>query len=265
MSWHLEQGLIITDTPILSREPVCRCLQEFVSREQAYRQRFLQKKYGYAFDGYSYYGQEDSTHQAPDDLLHTFVFSDFFPVEKYPVEFQSYIAGSWPLLKPNLLGIETQILRSLPDRVAGLYREHMGHMMTANCYPPLAEFERAAEGNTRLSEHPDVSLFTVFPFGMDEDFEFQDSDGEWHSAPDTGTMVAFPGYLLEWLSHGDIKALNHRVRLSANREQARYSFGVFSIPGRDAVLSRPLASTPDQFEHLSAQSYFEQYLSMWDY
>jgi len=221
--------------------------------------------YGYAFDGYSYYGQEDSTHQAPGDLLHSFVFSDFFQVERYPVEFQSYIADSWPLLTATLRSIEQQILQSLPGTVSQLYREHIRHMMTANFYPPLAEFEHAAAGNTRLSEHPDVSLFTLFPFGMDQDFEFQDADGDWHSAPDTNTMVAFPGYLLEWLSDGDIKALNHRVRLTANREQERFSFGVFSIPGRDATLSRTLASTPDQVEHLSAQSYFEQYISLWDY
>ena len=43
--------------------------------------------FGYGFDGYSYAGQTDSTNQAEDDLVSTFVFSNFFPPDRFRPKF----------------------------------------------------------------------------------------------------------------------------------------------------------------------------------
>lgn len=263
ISLCFEHGIIITDIPVLPAAPGVLCLRNYVERELAYRCRFLQKNYGYGFDGYSHYGQADSTHQAADDMLHSFVFSDFYPVARYPQEFQGFITQHWPALTRTLREIDLAILArlSVPGALSQ-YRQHMGHMMSANYYPPPAELCNVAQGNTRLSEHPDVSLLTVFPFGIDSDFEYQDEQGGWHRVPSSENMIAFPGFLLEWLSGGAIKALNHRVRLDGEINRERFSFAVFSLPYPATTLYR---ETRDGPQSISAQAYFSDYLSLWDY
>lgn len=263
--WNLDHGLIMTDVAVLSAESMRRCMQNFMLRDGSYRRRFLQREYGFAFDGYSHYGQLDSTHQAADDLLHSFVFSDFYPKSAYPEEFHSFLHDEWSSLVRTLQRLELAILEALPADTVTDYLTSFGHMMSANYYPPLANFDSSATGNTRLSAHPDVSLFTVFPFGMDGEFEYEDQSGQWQTVPASNNMIAFPGYLLQWLSNGAIKALNHRVRLGADKTQARYSFAVFSIPYREAPLSRQPAPPGALRETLSAAAYFKQYTALWDY
>lgn len=261
----LDQGLIITDVPALPVAPLRQCLHNFMLRGEAYRKEYLQREFDYAFDGYSHYGQVDSSHQAADDLLHSFVFSDFSSSERYPREFQAYIRDEWPTLTTRLRAIELSLLQQLPFDLSRFHRDAIGHMMSANYYPPLAGFDNPAAGNTRLSEHPDVSLLTIFPFGIDCDFEYQDAQGDWHRGPPSANMVAFPGYLLEWLSGGVVKALNHRVRLDPCRDSDRYSFVVFSIPHPNTTLTRSSLEPGVEVEQLSAQAYFQQYTGLWDY
>lgn len=263
--WRIDQGLILTELPVLPVAPILNCMQDFMSSTLRYRCRFLQKEYGFAFDGYSHHGQTDSTHQAADDLLHSFVFSDFHAPERYPQAFQTFIREQWPALTRQLRSLEISLLETLPEQLKRWYQLFVGHMMSANFYPPLTQFEQVAAGNTRLSAHPDVSLITVFPFGMDAAFEYEDAQGQWRPAPVTDTMVAFPGYLLEWLSNGRVKALNHRVRLDADHTSARYSFAVFSIPTRNATVSRPSVAVAQGPQHLTATEYFQRYCGLWDY
>ena len=92
-------------------------------------------------------------------------------------------------------------------------------MANGQYYPPIA----ANSAPVRLTEHPDASLVTVFPFGVDDDFEYQDAAGRWRRLPSDGGAVAFAGHLLEWMSGGRAKALNHRVRLGGSRRE-RFSF-----------------------------------------
>ncbi len=261
----LDQGLIVTDVAALPVTPLRRCLRNFMLRDEAYRRRYLQREFDYAFDGYSHYGQVGSSHQAADDLLYSFVFSDFSHRERYPREFQAYIRNEWPTLTATLREIELSLLRQLPFDLSNFHRTSIGHMMSANYYPPVAGFDTPAAGNTRLSEHPDVSLLTIFPFGIDRDFEYQDAVGNWHRAPPSTNMVAFPGYLLEWLSGGVVKALNHRVRLDRRRNTDRYSFAVFSIPRPDTILLSKPPKQGAEAEQLSARDYFQQYTGLWDY
>ena len=254
---------MITDIPLLSADAAILSLRSYMQRDVAYRCRFLQKNYGYGFDGYSHYGQADSTHQAAEDMLHSFVFSDFYPVERYPQEFHGYINAHWPALTRTLSGIESAILEqlSLKDGISQ-YQAHIGHMMSANYYPAPADFARAAQDNSRLSEHPDVSLFTVFPFGIDRDFEYQDEQDRWQKVPLTDTMLVFPGYLMEWMSAGAIKALNHRVSLNNESDAERFSFAVFSLPFPAATLHREVGQ---RVQNITAANYFRDYLRLWDY
>tara|TARA_R110002073_G_scaffold307734_1_gene477485 strand:+ start:10516 stop:11385 length:870 start_codon:yes stop_codon:yes gene_type:complete len=261
----IDPALILTDIPVLPVAPILQATEGFMQSTMCCRRGYLQKRYGFGFDGYSHCGQADSTHQAPDDLLHTFVFSDAYCPEQYPQAFQPYIRESWPTLTRQLRRLETAMLDALPVDLTHWYQQSVGHMMSANYYPPQQHFNAVAAGNTRLSAHPDVSLFTVFPFGLDSAFEYEDRHGQWHPAPETDTMIAFPGYLLEWMSDGRIKALNHRVRLDADPARKRYSFAVFSIPMPDATVSRVPLAPGESPLHLTAQAYFEQYGSLWDY
>ncbi|CAA0098288.1 Uncharacterised protein [Halioglobus japonicus] len=263
--WHLDEGLILTDIPILSVAPIQRAMQGFMAEPMCSRRDFLQKAYGFAFDGYSHYGQPDSSHQAADDLLHSFVLSDHYPAARYPNAFQPFVREHWPALASQIRTLQLSLLSTLPAELTTWYRQFAAHMLSANFYPPLQHFSATAAGNTRLSAHPDVSLFTVFPFGLDSAFEYEDGHGQWLSAPATDCMIAFPGYLLEWLSHGRIKALNHRVRLDTDHSRERYSFAVFSIPARGATVARPSHTPGKNPEVLTAQAYFAHYCGLWDY
>ena len=125
--------------------------------------------------------------------------------KRYPKPFQAFVRCHWPALATQMRSLEMSMLGSLHADVVNWYQQFAGHMMSANFYPPLEHFDTVAAGNTRLSAHPDVSFFTVFPFGLDSAFEYEDERGQWLSTPVTDKMIAFPGYLLEWLSNGQVK------------------------------------------------------------
>lgn len=255
----LEDGLVVTTVPALAPGELPARLRSFVQTDATHRRKFLQERFGYAFDGYSYMGQTDSRNQGAEDLLHSFVFSDFFPAQRYPRELRPYIDGAWPPLKRFVRDIEAKLLAALGlDHVVEQHRA-MGHMMSANYYPPVEEQSDAANGaDLRLTEHPDASLATVFPFGLDDAFEYLDAHGRWRAAPATRTVVAFPGHLLEWMSGGRVKALNHRVRLDQRRGSERFSFALFSLPFPKATLRDDRGST------MHAEDYLRWHLSLWD-
>ena len=253
----LEDGLVVTSIPAVSPGELPARLRSFVRNDAAYRYSYLQKHFGYAFDGYSYMGQTDSRNQGAEDMLHSFVFSDFFAVDRYPTELRPYIDGTWPRLKRFVRDIEIALLEALAlDHVVEQHR-NMGHMMSANYYPGIAK----KSVNLRLTEHPDASLITVFPFGLDDAFEYLDAAGSWQTLPATRNVVAFPGHLLEWLSGGTVKALNHRVRLDARHRSERFSFALFSLPHPKATLrGLPNDSPPS----MRAEEYLRWHLSLWD-
>ncbi|WP_068547520.1 2OG-Fe(II) oxygenase family protein [Thalassotalea crassostreae] len=256
--------IFYSEQPIMDSSELAAQLQNFVEKPFSYRKQFLQKYFGFAFDGYSYYGQENSSNQASSDMLHSFVFSDFYDIERYPDEFQSIIKLQWPLMKQQVKAFEHAILTQLKlTDVLTQYQQSFGHMMSANFYPAINDLKQYGEDNTRLSEHPDVSLITVFPFGFDKDFQYQDLNGDWHSLPATNKCVAFLGHLTEWFTKGEYKALNHRVQLSSNRNLARTSFALFSLPFPKTQISR-FANESNSREVITSEQYFQQYLSIWD-
>ena len=229
------RGYLVTSRAALDCTELLEAFRSFIHRVRDYQLRFLQKRYGYAYDGFSYYGQNDSSHQAEDDLISTFVLSEFYPVDRYPVEFQGFLKGSWKKVVQTVRSLETDLLTRLD--IPGLldfYHHNAGHMVSNNYYPPLKQFTTTAAGNTRLSAHPDASLFTVFPFGIDEELELQvtGESGEpvWQSVDAADSILLYPGYLMEMWTHGAIKAMNHRVRLTDNSTAERFTFSFFSLP-----------------------------------
>ena len=143
-------------------------------------------------------------------------------MDRYPEEFQSFLKGGWHKVVETVRSLETDLLTQLD--IPGLldfYRQNAGHMVSNNYYPPQQQFTTTAADNTRLSAHPDASLFTVFPFGIDRELELQvtGESGEpvWRSVDAVDSILLYPGYLMEMWSQGAIKAMNHRVRLSANK------------------------------------------------
>ena len=257
------EGYLITSNPAFSAKALQDCFRNFVKAEPSYKQRYLQKQFGYGFDGYSYLGQPDSSNQAADDLVSTFVFSNFFDVTRYPPEFQPFLNGDWHQIRPMIQALEISLLKGLNmPKLLNFYQKHIGHMVSNNYYPPLQNFTTTAADHTRLSAHPDVSLFTVFPFGIDGDFEVEkvDEQGQstWHSIPASETMLLFPGYLMELWSRGTIKALNHRVRLADDPTTERFSFAFFSLPFPHRKFLLPGRGI------MTSETYFEAYLALFE-
>lgn len=253
----------LTGIPALPPGDLPDRLRDFVVRPESYRRRFLQTAYATVFDGYSYAGQADSMNQGPDDALHSFVLSDFHPAAAYPREFRGFLYERWGEVTRFAAGLESRILAELGqgDLVAQVEASY-GHMMSANYYPPLRACSNAEA--PRLTEHPDVSLLTVFPFGIDAGFEYQDRDGQWCSPGAIDEVCAFPGELLEWLTAGHVKALNHRV---ARATRERFSFSLFSLPKPGTTLRRALPERPPGaapgFEEISVETYIHLHLSRW--
>ncbi|MDW7691631.1 2OG-Fe(II) oxygenase family protein [Flammeovirgaceae bacterium SG7u.111] len=256
----LQNGFYVTDIPILKGHLLEKGFRDFLIQEERYKLDFLQKKYGYAFDGYSFLGQEDSSNQAYNDLVHTFVVSDFHQPDKFPKEFAAFFEQEWDECLGLVSEVEREIIQQLELKgLAELYKEKLGHMVSCNYYPPIKGFESYAVENTRLSAHNDISLFTVFPFGLAAGFEFENAEGEWIQVPPCDTVLIFPDFMLEYWTQGKLKSLNHRVSLPQSRSSDRVSFAFFSLP------------KPEQSFGLcegegacTSEVYFEKYLGQFD-
>lgn len=230
--------------------------QSFLNENSDYKETFLQKTFKYGFDGYSFLGQKDSSNQYETDLLHSFVISDFCKKECFPKEFQSFMKHEWKTLQNKIRDLELSIIETLDiPELKEFYKSDIGHMISCNFYPKTEHFNFSAKNNTRLSEHTDVSLFTIFPFGFDSDFFYQNSKNEWVQIEATNNIIVFPGYLLEVFSKGKIKALNHCVKLPENRNSERFSFAYFSLP-------YPNRKFKMAGKNYTSESYFEAYLNL---
>lgn len=248
---------LVTDIPAVSVAGLPAALRAFCHRPLCYRLNHLQSRYDVAFDGYSYPGQEDSRNQGPEDRLHSFVFSDFSPQEKYPPEFQAFISTCWAPLCRQVHALEQSLLLALGlAPVASQHQRHFGHMMSANYYP-AGNPVQPGSSPLRLSAHPDVSLLTVFVQGLGHGFQYRDPTGCWRDAPVTHTVTVFAGELLEWLSDGTVPALRHRVRQQPN-DSERFSFALFSLPQPGASLHSIAGAT------ISTEDWYRLHLSQWD-
>jgi len=247
LDYFKEVGIWYTGIPSLDASIHTSSFKRFLSREEEYKRTFLQSKLNYAFDGYSFFGQEDSLNQGADDKVFTYVLSDFFEPSKQPQEF-------WPLLKAQvdiidqIAELEKELLDKINPQLHSFFENQIGHMLSANYYPPNNL------NGLRLTSHPDVSLITVFPFGMDEQFQFEMPEGSWQTIGKTDEVICFSGYLLECMT--GIKALNHKVEKDGDQDE-RFSFAYFSIP-------RPNQKLDLEKEKITSEVYFTRYLSLFD-
>lgn len=246
------EGIFISDRPALKDSLLDNSFMSFVHQNESYKRDFLQKNYSYAFDGFSFKGQTDSSNQGYDDLMDTFVFSDLCAEHKFPAEFDAYFENEW---NDTLSKIEKWEEVLLAELDLNINTSAIGHMVSCNYYPATRHFQTTSRGNTRLSAHPDVSLFTVFPFGVESGFTYKNPRGEWVELGKLENWTVFPGYFLECLTNGDLKALEHKVVLPIDRDLERTSYAFFSLP-------RPNTEWAINGMKVTPENYFEKYLNL---
>lgn len=240
-------GIWYTGVPSLDPSTHVSCLRTFLSGEDRYKEQFLQTKLNTLFEGYSYMGQQDSSNQYADDQLYTYVISDFFDPTLHADEFQPLIQTQQELI-PYIASLEKQLISALSKDLLSFYDNEVAHSLSANYYPS------GGKDALRLTEHPDGSLLTVFPFGMDEEFKYEMSDGSWQTIKKTNEIICFSGYLMECMT--DIKSLNHKVEQKGPQKE-RFSFAYFSIPRPGSVFTM-------KGQEVSTETYFKQYLSLFE-
>lgn len=226
---------------------------QFLKQHESYKKEFLQTHYNCGFDGYSYMGQKDSSNQYDTDLLHSFVLSEFSDKKRFPIEFQGFLKDDWDALISKIKTIELEVIQALSIKgLKDFYDKSIGHMVSCNYYPKLNNSDNNAV--LRLSKHIDVSLFTVFVFGVENGFSYQNIQKEKEVLFASDNVVVFPGYLLEYLTKGKYKALEHQVDFT-RVDKERFSFAFFSLPKPNQHL---------KFDDIdfTSESYFENYLSL---
>lgn len=253
---NLRYDGFITTNISASKDIVLRtALQRFLELPLSERMLYSQKKLGVAFDGYSYMGQTDSLNQYDKDLLHSFVLSDISSQENFPQPFQEYISQEFPQQLVYIRALEKKVLKALGFSEFNMfYDEHIKHMVSCNFYPELDLPNQKTNSLNRLSFHTDVSLFSVFLFGLESGFAYENSNGEKRIQHTINEVVLFPSYFMELLTNGKIKALSHGVILPENSMKERYSFAFFSMP-------KPNASIQFGSFRGSGQEYYEHYLN----
>ncbi|QIW11031.1 2OG-Fe(II) oxygenase family protein [Francisella sp. LA112445] len=251
----IEEGCCVTDIPALSGyENLANSLKSFILREKAYKDKYLQKNFSKGFDGYSYLGQEDSTNQGATDLLHTFVLSNLHESSCFPIEFKKFLSNEWADIYKQIFKIEKSILSSLSfSNLEGIHKD-MAHMVSCNFYPEVKKDMLHQE--LRLTEHTDISLFTVFPFGTSDGLDYKNSHGQWQKIPASNNVTIFNGYFMKYWSKGRFPACNHRVNLDKKATNERISFAFFSIPHpqQDIILIDKSMVT--------AEKYYKDYLAL---
>ncbi|MGL1888028.1 MAG: hypothetical protein OCD76_16050 [Reichenbachiella sp.] len=247
--------LTITSSEKRSDVKVKQAFREFLSEPIEYRSDYLQAKFTKGFDGYSFLGQEDSTNQYETDLLHSFVLSKFSEPSAYPVEFHDFLSQEWDTLIEEVRELELEMIRQLDiPGLTDFHQRHIDYMLSCNYYPALDQVMVQPDVNTRLSNHKDISLFTVFVFGLDEGMSYRDQDGLIRKVGAQYTIVLFPGYLLEYLTKGKYKAFEHEVALPEHNLE-RFSFAFFSVPKPNQNFT---------FDHVvtTSEEYYQAYLAL---
>lgn len=227
----------------------------FLQKEAKYKNQYLQCNYKNAFDGYSFIGQKDSLNQYDYDMLHSFVLSDFHAIKEFPVEFQPFLINEWPKLISKVKEHELKIIEKYQLPFEELYKEDkMGYMMSCNYYPKPKEIGIRNNNQLRLSTHPDVSLFTTFPYGIKEGLSYFQNEETIELKEQTKT-ISFLGYFAEFFSNKKNFALEHQVELPTDFSSERFSFAVFSIP-------KPTSNFIINQKETSGKEYYDKYLSI---
>lgn len=243
----VEKGFYYSDIKAWSSSEITDTFKQFLQRSDDEKMEFLQKEINSVFDGYSYQGQADSLNQGPEDLVHTFVISEFTDHTRFSIEWRNYLATQFKALSSLLQTIESSLIPLLFEQVS---RRQFGHMVSCNYYPK----QNIDRKTKRLSAHPDVSLFTIFPFGIDDQLEYEEN-GVWKSMPPSTNMVMINGYFAEVISDGKVIALNHRVKQAEDNLNDRFSYAFFCIPAPEQQYFIGNST-------IATEAYFQKYLGL---
>ena len=250
---------IITELhfPKKSKLKISTALFNFVKKNSRYKEQFLQSRYNTAFDGYSYIGQKNSLNQYENDMLHSFVISEFQDSKYFPEEFHSFLKEDWKKLITIVKNAELTKIKELNiPELSKLYEDNtIGYMMSCNYYPKPSSCKSNAKNNTRLSAHKDVSLFTTFPYGVDNGLSILGANDKYVEIGKIEKTFLFSGYFLEFMTHKKIPALNHQVDFSKDLDSERFSFAVFSIP-------KPNTTFLLNGKEINSDDYYKKYLSL---
>ena len=197
------------DFPVKSNLKIRSALFNFVKKNSLYKKQFLQSRYNTAFDGYSYIGQKDSLNQYENDMLHSFVISEFQDSKDFPEEFHSFLKEDWKELITIISKAELAKIKELNiNGLKQLYKDNtIGYMMSCNYYPKTFNCESNAKNNTRLSAHKNASLFTTFPYGVDNGLSILGANNNYVEIDKKGKTFLFSGYFLKFMTHKKIPAL----------------------------------------------------------
>ena len=238
--------------PVESSEFLETSFRSFLEKPEQYRREFLQNNAPGKMEGYSYMGQTDSRNQSSKDLLHSFVLSDSYGFDFFPDEFQNFLDVQWEPLTSKVRELERKLLSYLGFTMFdGLYNEHIDYLLSCNYYPAVNNSK--IDQDYGLFSHKDISLFTTFVFGNRKGFSY-DYNGRFLPLDSVAEVIIFPGYFLEFISQGAIKALEHRVELT-DQTKERFSFAFFSILAPKKDFSKLGIS-------VVSEDYYESYLSL---
>lgn len=245
------------DIATASDKKIKEAFSKFLKRDFGYREKYLQSSYKKAFDGYSYMGQKDSSNQYENDKLHSFVLSEFHNTEDFPEEFQDFMNNEWKEIKQKVRNIELEIIKksNIAEAVKLYEDDVIGYMMSCNFYPKPTSYRKNKKPELRLSSHKDISLFTVFPYGVSKGFSYQNASEENIGIEQKEKIIMFSGYFAEFITNGKMPALDHRVDLPENLNSERYSFALFSIP-------KPNKTFWHNNEKIKSEEYYSKYLSL---
>ena len=245
-------NLVSSNIKSLSDEKIRKAFSRFLAREESDKRSYLQNEFGSPFTGYSYLGQEDSLNQYPEDGLHSFVLSDYSPIDKLPPEFQSFMKNDWEAVKQAVQEFELNSIESLRLSAAHEFvRFKLGYMLSCNYYPPKSGLKDPSK-KVRIAKHKDVSFLSTFPFGLEPGLVLHHRNG----ALKVGKKqhpISFPGYLMETMTGQKILAAEHEVQI--DHDKARFSFSVFSIP-------KPGSKVMVNGKHLNAREFYDEYLNL---
>lgn len=230
-----------------SAEPFLKTFRTFLKRTENDRRGFVQRHFGNRYDGYSFPGQSDSYNQGPEDPLHSYVLTSLKSDIKHPEEFVG--------LKERLNDLDLYC-----QKIDGYLIQELNLPLTVNDFEPMLScnfYPARSSGYEGLEVHPDISLFTHFPFGNDGTTFYVDENGKHVPFPKTRNHLVFTGYFAEWFSAGRRDALQHGVgRIDSDIE--RFAFALFRIPNPSRVFT-------SNNELVSGEQYHDKYLELFEY
>jgi len=210
----------------------------------------------------------DEYYQAP--FAATMVPPNLWPADAASTGFKAAVGGYFRAMERLFehLIVHLAIAADLTeDFWVPLFSKSSSALSGINYPEPPAELFKP--GVARLVAHADLNVLTILqhenPVNGDAHLEVQ-IDGRWQGAPaKEGTLLVNIGEVMEKITHGRLRATQHRVVMPEQREGSRrLSLVFFSNPNHDAVFETlpccvPPGERPQRFTYVDyITSYFSK-------